>query len=280
MRAQRTPSIPALLGVPVMRGDPGRQARAPSEAWFAREQLADWYIDAYGSNSAVGHLFATRLREIERLLSDCEGGALLDAGCGPGMVSRYLMERRPGRFRFVGLDQSAAMIDAARRNLAGRADVELRVGSVEALPFPDATFDVVLAIGVIEYVDAPAALRELSRVARPGAIVITSMLNPTSPYRLWQRRIYEPFWRAWAAIRGDTQALPTLRLMRSRPFRRLLEASRLSATQIVYYDFNVLPPPLDRRFSNLSVRLNRVLARRGRWVRWFGTGYLVKARKA
>jgi len=54
----------------------------------------------------------------------------------------------------------------------------------------------------------------------------------------------------------------------------------LAVTDIAYYNFNILPFPLDKAFPGLSVRISRGLERfcRGR-MRRLGTGFIVKARK-
>ena len=257
-----------------------KDGKTGTEGWFARDTLADWYTEAYKSATPAGHLFRSRLQHIGRMISDCPGGAVLDAGCGPGIVTRFLMERRAADSRFFGIDQSPAMIDAARRNLTG-GPVDLQVARIEQLPFPDSTFDVVLAIGVIEYVEAAVALGEIGRVAKPGAILVTSMLNPLSAYRLWRRWVYHPGSAVRCRGTKNGERSPRMRLYSARSFRRLLGTSHIRPVEVMYYDFNVFPPPLDRRFPFTAVAINRALDRVAGPMRpWLGTGYIVKARKA
>lgn len=99
-------------------------------------------------------------------------GSVLDAGCGEGILTRWLADRLPGT-AVEGLDLRAEAIEELRaRGLTGR------VGDVLALPFADAAVDVVLALEVLEHLDHPAAaLRELRRVAR-RAVVVTVPLEP------------------------------------------------------------------------------------------------------
>ena len=66
-----------------------------------------------------------------------------------------------------GVDASAEMVALARERLPDARD-RLAQGSVEELPFEDASFDAVAATGVLEYADVPRALGELARVLRPG----------------------------------------------------------------------------------------------------------------
>jgi ubiquinone/menaquinone biosynthesis C-methylase UbiE len=101
-----------------------------------------------------------------------QGGAVLDVGTGPGVLLVELAKRRPD-LRLSGVDLSADMIAAATRNLApfgGRADAH--VGDVAGLPFPDASFDVVVSsLSLHHWEDPAAAVPELARVLRPGGRV-------------------------------------------------------------------------------------------------------------
>jgi len=102
------------------------------------------------------------------------GDRVLDVATGTGMVAEGLV-RRYG-CSVVGLDQSEAMLGAARARLARDAQlgsrVSLVVGEAERLPFADGEFDHLTFTYLLRYVDDPAAtLRELARVVRPGGRV-------------------------------------------------------------------------------------------------------------
>ena len=94
-------------------------------------------------------------------------GHVLDVATGTGLVAAELLRRG---FSVTGLDQSAEMLEVARRRLGNRA--ELVESSAERLPFPDGAFDHVTFTYLLRYVDEPGAvLAELARVVRPGGTV-------------------------------------------------------------------------------------------------------------
>ncbi|HEY8717220.1 methyltransferase domain-containing protein [Pengzhenrongella sp.] len=98
---------------------------------------------------------------------------LLDVGCGPGTITVDLAARvAPGEV--VGLDKSERVVALARETAraAGVTNVTFRAGDIYALPYGDASFDVVHAHQVLQHLTDPvAALRELRRVTRPGGLV-------------------------------------------------------------------------------------------------------------
>jgi ArsR family transcriptional regulator len=71
--------------------------------------------------------------------------------------------------RVIGVDASAEMLMAARERVAGLRNVELRSGSLEALPIESASLDAVTLMLVLHHLPAPAvALTEAARVLKPG----------------------------------------------------------------------------------------------------------------
>lgn len=99
------------------------------------------------------------------------GAHVLDAGCGAGRMSRHLADRG---LRPSGLDLSPGMVAMARRD---HPDLDVRVGSLDALPQADASVDgVLLWYSVIHTPPAGLAhvLAEAVRVTRPGGHLLVA----------------------------------------------------------------------------------------------------------
>ncbi|QLY29712.1 class I SAM-dependent methyltransferase [Nocardia huaxiensis] len=98
-----------------------------------------------------------------------KGATVLDIGTGPGKLLSHMADARPD-LRLHGVDLSPHMITLAADRLSGRA--EPTVGDVAALPYPDASFEVVVSsLSLHEWPDVTAAVGELHRVLAPGGLV-------------------------------------------------------------------------------------------------------------
>lgn len=144
----------------------------------------------------------------ERVILDMLGPVddldVLDLGCGDGKLASRLA--RHGA-RVTGLDADPHMLDAARRRAkAGSVELILVRGRAEAPPFPDASFDRIVAVTVLCFVrEADRAIDEMARVLRPGGRLVIGELGRWS---LWAaiRRIRGWFGAAtWQAARFRTE---------------------------------------------------------------------------
>ena len=127
-----------------------------------------------------------------------------DLGCGTGALTAQLAPRVA---RVLGVDRSAAMLQAARRRTAGLSNVELHEAELAALPLPSRRCDAALLVLVLAYLEDPgAALREARRVLKPGGRLVVvdaaAHADPELRQRMGQVHLgFEP-----GALAGRLQA--------------------------------------------------------------------------
>lgn len=162
-----------------------------------------------------------------QLMGEIAGRRILDVGCGDGALACATALRGA---KVSGIDPDPAMLAAAR----SRADMmgvkaTFLEGRVERLPFPDASFDVLVAVTVLCFVpDAAVALREMARVLVPGGRLV---LGELGRWNLWSasRRI-----RGWLGSATWRSA----RFRTASELRALAEQAGLSVTTVrgaIYY---------------------------------------------
>jgi SAM-dependent methyltransferase len=103
------------------------------------------------------------------------GMRVLDIGCGPGAVSFMLAQKVGESGRVLGVDHDPGMLDLARTQLRQRnlSNVNFIEGDFERLPSEQGLFDAVVGRRVLMYQpDAAHAIRQLTRVLRPGGLAL------------------------------------------------------------------------------------------------------------
>jgi ubiquinone/menaquinone biosynthesis C-methylase UbiE len=209
-------------------------------------------------------------------------------GCGAGLLTVGLAQQG---FAVDAIDSSDAMLELATRAVAdaGHADaVELRTADVHALPWPDETFSVVVALGVVPWLHAPeAALAEMARVTRRGGHVIVSSDNSLGLSNLLEPRLsaaIAPVRRALTAmlraLRLKGPQAVSERRYTPRRFDRMLAATglvKLRGTTLGFGRFTFFGRRLlsERRSRALDARLQRAADRPRPIVRMLGNQYLV-----
>jgi SAM-dependent methyltransferase len=211
-------------------------------------------------------------------------GRLLDVGCGPGVLVPDLVRRG---WRVNGVDLSSGMLAAARRAVGTLAPLSVTFAAADAtrLPFRPATFDAVLCIGVVSYVeDLSALLNGINAVLRPGGEAIFQVSNAwsVSEMDVWLRgrlrkliprkELRDPIDRFGAVVR--------LKPYRPADFDGHCARAGFVRREFRFYNFR---PPLavDRLAPTLSLRAGRRLEalRHSRWAVTLGAGYLVRVQR-
>ena len=142
---------------------------------------------------------------LDRVDVPVEPERVLDLGCGVGAMTRLLLER--GAVHPIGLDRAAVQVEAAKR-LTPKGAAAWVHGDGTALPFADATFDLVYTSWFFEHVPDPKkVLAEAHRVLRPGGLLWAGEVENASlitwPDSPAFRETWTAFNRAQSDLHGD-----------------------------------------------------------------------------
>lgn len=141
------------------------------------------HYDLFVQLLALGRAKALRQLTIDQAQIQ-SGEAVLDVGCGTGDLTLLAKQRVGAAGRVCGIDAGPEMIEVARRKAAKRhTEIDFRVEPIEALTFPDQSFDVVLSSLMMHHLPddlKPRALAEIRRVLKPGGrVLIADFKRPT-----------------------------------------------------------------------------------------------------
>jgi len=144
-------------------------------AEFKAKQRESWALGNFGqvatfTTQAAGHLV--------RFAGVRSGQAVLDVACGTGSVS---ITAAPAGAKVTGLDLTPELLAQARESapIAGLKDIVWKEGDAEALPFADASFDVVLSQFGHMFAPRPGvAIQEMLRVLKPGGRIAFATWPP------------------------------------------------------------------------------------------------------
>jgi ubiquinone/menaquinone biosynthesis C-methylase UbiE len=120
-----------------------------------------------------GALWRTSTGAVVRsLAAETLGRDVLEIGSGSGAIAEQLAREHPG-ITMTATDLDPIMVSAATNRLRGTPNTTVRTADATSLPFPDDSFDSVVSCLMLHHViDWEAALREVSRVLRPGGVFV------------------------------------------------------------------------------------------------------------
>lgn len=241
---------------------------------FFQAEVDDYKKEFYesGYRSFMSVRLERFIREIDRIGLK-EGAICLDAGCGPGYLTKALYERGCDT---RALDASPEMLRLTRslfEKLPDDKKPECIEGDIESLPFERGSFDLVASAGVIEYLlNDDKVMAEFYRVLKDGGYLILSSTNKYSPIGVFEPLIeamkrnhyMNRFFNTILGIVGGTPVRP-----REFKVRKHTEnAFKLSATKagfqvisINYFYGLPWPHPFDRVFPRLSDYFGKKLER-------------------
>ncbi|MEN9216165.1 MAG: bifunctional 2-polyprenyl-6-hydroxyphenol methylase/3-demethylubiquinol 3-O-methyltransferase UbiG [Gloeomargarita sp. HHBFW_bins_162] len=147
------------------------------------DRHADQWWQPGGTLHLLNHLNPGRFEFFDQYVADWRRVRVLDVGCGGGLTCEFLARR--GAI-VAGVDRSPASIAVARAHAQSQGlTIEYREGTGEALPYPDAAFQVVVCVDVLEHVaDVAQVVKECGRVLQPGGLFLFDTIN-----RTWQSKV-------------------------------------------------------------------------------------------
>jgi ubiquinone/menaquinone biosynthesis C-methylase UbiE len=232
------------------------------------------YQEEYARETPEGYSFRIRREKVLNMLGSGDGLHLLDLACGPGILIKGL---RAKNYQVTAIDAAPEMVALARDVAGDDPMVTCAVGDAYALSVPDKSYDIVTAMGLIEYLDDEHKyLAEMNRIIKDGGTAIITYPNVWSPWRIWIRvlralvRIFKPHKQTLLLHREYTKKR-VVTLMREHGFE---------TDEVLYYNLKLVPYPLDRAFPRFTVWFSKVCEKLDRTpLAFLGTAFIVRATK-
>jgi ubiquinone/menaquinone biosynthesis C-methylase UbiE len=273
-----------------------RQQQEKVNAHFQAE--SSYWREIYARNTMYAELYRARLATTLAWIDDlalAPGSRVLEVGCGAGFLSVALAQRE---LRVHAIDSAETMVELTRQQAAESGVTDLLsvgAGDVYALAFKDDSFDLVVALGVIPWLERPElAIGEMARVSMPsGHVLLTDgnqvalnlLLDPWKSPALASLRRRVKGMLAWVGLLHQ----PPKPLMATFHDRRFIDEALASAELVkikgmtlgfgtfTFLHRKVLP---ERLAIALHHRLQSLANRNVPLLRSTGLTYLVLATKA
>lgn len=227
------------------------------------------YRKEYDRETPEGYSFRVRRDKVLTLVP--EGTNVLDIASGPGIMVRGLEARQCA---ITLIDAAPEMIACAKNEFP---HIRALVGDAYALPFGDSEFDVATAMGLVEYLEHEDTFyKETRRVLKQDGRLIVTFPNYWSPWRVFNRLALALL----NLFRAKKDVEITHREYTAQRAKKLLTENGFLPERIIYYNFKLIPYPLDHLFPRFTVFLSRIFEPLDRTpLAFFGTGFIVMARR-
>lgn len=268
-----------------------------------KKEVAEHFSSISGDYREKNYLLAGKrgkypdiYRRHQYMLEMMEGlqGRALEVGCGSGEMLCELLNRN---FEVVGMDIAMGMLKASKaltEEEFSTKKVSLLLGDIENLSFHDQSFDIIIAAGVIEYLDSDKkTFPEFFRLLKPGGILILSVRNKLNLSRLitTTRDLLSSIPGIGKLINSlSVLARRTLFLPPSNGFpgrrhiplclKRELREMGLIPVNFAFSYFAIFPRILERRFPDFCIRWGERMEIFSKTILgYFGNQYIIKAQK-
>jgi len=247
------------------------------------EQDAKDYLDAYRKGVGDRGLPFQERENAVREMFPWQDARVLDVGGGPGIFTGWLLDRGCEVFTLDIAREMMRLGEMTVHEHPKNRQSHFAVGSVESLPFVDNSFDAVLCVGLVEYVnDLERALDELARVIPKGGGLIITGPNQTSLISRVDRAtaavVNALFGGLLVKMRGRKffEYPFSHRLFEPPAFQRDLEKRGFKLVSKRYTNFRsgIIRGPLKGVAERLAVRLEKSLA--GTGLETLGTNFIFK----
>lgn len=240
------------------------------------------YLEEYERKTSEGYSFRVRREKTLAVIPEAkEGKKALDIGCGPGIMAEGLLEKN---YSVACVDAAPSMINLVKEKFSSNPKITAGTGDVNELNFPDNSFDLIIAMGLLEYLgDQEKALQEIKRVAKTGGQIIITFPNKTSPCRIFNRSaafLTKPFSKVLRKILKKPKQSLTHKEYTLKQTINFLEKNGLKVSKVIYYNFKLIPYPFDKWFPKFTIWQSKLFERLDNtFLKFLGTGFIIKARK-
>tara|TARA_B100000029_G_C17570608_1_gene956476 strand:- start:1083 stop:1823 length:741 start_codon:yes stop_codon:yes gene_type:complete len=233
------------------------------------DKECDNYYRKYHMKNIAGHSFRSRMKLAFSMLDKHKLGNLLDAGGGPGLYYSFFKNKLD---TYHLIDISSEMIAKASIDNNGEKNFKCKTASVYEIPYKNNTFDTVLVMGVMEYLEFPRqGLLDIKRVTKKDGIILVSYPNKNSPMRKMTSIIYKIF----------NKSNPFASKMFTKEEVKLMaEDLELSIIETKGYNAQLIPFPLTWKIGRLSYFLAVIFEPLlNVFGSMWGTAFIIKLKK-
>jgi ubiquinone/menaquinone biosynthesis C-methylase UbiE len=260
---------------------------------FFQSRLSKWK-NIYANDGVRGEIYRTRQATVLDWIDGLglePSSQMLEVGCGAGFLSIALAQRG---FRLHAIDSVEAMVSLASQHAVDAQLthlLSLGLGDVNCLAFGDSAFDLVVALGVIPWLERPElAMQEIARVTKPGGYVLlttdnwAALINWLDPvYHPLSKPLKQGFNKVFKSV-GFPYRVPIVTSQSCHQVDKMLAGLKLEKVRgktlgfgpFTLFNCPVVPKAIGKW---LHMRLQRLADRNVAGLRSSGKHYIVLARK-
>ena len=234
------------------------------------DKLAPRYEKLYENQSRLSDFYKSRQSCVFELLRGLNGSDALEVGCAAGLMVDFFLEEQ---INYVGVDISPGMVQLCEDRFRDAEGTRFSVGDMRDLDFPDCSFDVVIALGALEYIhDEQQAVIEMARVLKPAGTLLLSGISKWSTYNVFNRFIYRKLqrWQPACIVRE---------FHTEREYRSLMSRAQMDVTDVAYFNSTFGGRYLDKMLPNSASDRTGKEQQGHPWLERLSNGFIVQAQK-